>query len=151
MIEIRRIAEDEGDPVATLWDQMCREVPDGGPLKPRGFRNLSRMLAISAWHQHAFCLVAVDGAQIQGFINGRTSIVDGLLPGTVGHLESLYVTPSARGQGLTHRLLNEAITWLRTRNVGVIRTEICIDNHEAHQTWLDHGFEKDMVTLSLYV
>lgn len=148
MIEIRRIAEDEGDQVATLWDQMCREIPDGGPLTPKGLRNLARMLGMSAWHQHAFCLVAVDGDTIVGFVNGRLDLLDGLLPGVVGNLESIYVVPAERGQGLTHRLLEEAIAWLRAREASVIRTEMCID--ASHQLWLDLGFEKDMVTLSLY-
>lgn len=148
MIEIRRIAEEEGDSVATLWDQMCREVPDGGPLTPKGHRNLARMLGMSAWHRQAFCLVAVAGDNIVGFVNGRLDLADGLLPGVVGHLESIYVVPAERGNGLTHRLLEEAISWLRARDAGVIRTEKCID--AAHQLWLDLGFEKDMVALSLY-
>jgi GNAT superfamily N-acetyltransferase len=150
MIEIRRIAEPEGDPVAALWDEMCRSTPDGGPLTPRGRANIARWLGMSAWHHHAFCLVAVDGDAIVGFINGRTDIEDGLLPGVVGRLESVYVTLSARGQGLTRRLAEAGVAWLRAHGAGTIRTNICIDNAEAHQLWVDLGFEKDMVCLSLY-
>jgi GNAT superfamily N-acetyltransferase len=151
MIEIRRIAEHEGDLVAALWDDMCREVPDGGPLRPRGLRNLARMLGMSAWHQHAFCLVAMDGGTIVGFVNGRLDAGDGLLPGLAGEIESLYVVPSARGQGHSRRLAEAAIAWLRERGAGVIRNQLCVDNLDAHRLWLDLGFEKDMVTLSLYV
>jgi GNAT superfamily N-acetyltransferase len=150
MIEIRRIADTEGDLVATLWDQMCREIPDGGPLTPRGRRNLARMLAISAGHLHSFCLVAVDVDTIVGFVNGRVDLGDGLLPGVAGHLESLYVVAESRGQGLSRRLAEAAVAWLRARGAGTVRTEICIDNLAAQQLWLDLGFEKDMVCLSLY-
>jgi hypothetical protein len=76
-MEIRRIHQSEGGTVGDLWDRMCREVEDGGPLTERGRRNLSRMLAMSAWHRDAFCLVAGDGVQVIGFVNGRTGIGDG--------------------------------------------------------------------------
>src|SRR5882762_1624750 len=105
MIEIRRIAETEGDPVAQLWDQMCQEDPDGGALTARGRGNLARLLGMSAWHQHAFCLVAVDGDTLVGFVNGRVDLEDGLLPGLSGRLESLYVVPDRRGHGISRRLL----------------------------------------------
>src|SRR5688572_27708183 len=39
---------------------MCRETPDGGPLRPVGRANLKRMLAMQAWHRESFCLVAVE-------------------------------------------------------------------------------------------
>ena len=83
-MEIRRVRDGEGDALGQLWDRMCREVPDGGPLTARGARNLSRMLDVSAWHRDAFCLVAVDGEEIVGFVNGRLDVEDGLLPGLAG-------------------------------------------------------------------
>jgi hypothetical protein len=91
-VEIRAIRDDEGDAVADLWDRMCREAPDGGPLTAGGKRNLARMLGMSAWHRDAFCLVAEQGhddqgrdekhdeqhdARLVGFVNGRLSTGDG--------------------------------------------------------------------------
>lgn len=149
-IEIRRIADSEGDTVVELWDRMCRETPDGGALTPRGRRNIARWLSVSAWHEHAFCLVAVDGSTIVGFVNSRTDIGDGLLPGVSGELESLYVVPAARGTGTSHRLARAAVAWLRSHGASTVRTEICIDNAEAQRLWLDLGFERDMVVLSSY-
>ncbi len=102
-MEIRRIHQSEGDTVGDLWDRMCREVEGGGPLTERGRRDLSRMLAMSAWHRDAFCLVAVDGVQVIGFVNGRAGIGDGLLPGILGEIDSLYVVPEERsGSGRSH-------------------------------------------------
>ena len=62
MTEIRRIidSEPEAEQTVELWDRMCRETPDGGPLTPRGRQNLKRMLAMQAWHRESFCLVAVE-------------------------------------------------------------------------------------------
>jgi GNAT superfamily N-acetyltransferase len=149
-IEIRRIADEEGDPVAELWDRMCREIPDGGPLTPKGKRNIARWLTVSAFHAHAFCLVAVDNSTIVGFVNGRTDIGDGLLPGTLGVVESLYVVSESRGVGLSRRLARAAVDWLREHGASTIRTDICIDNTEARDFWIGLGFDADMVCMSLY-
>ena len=62
MTEIRRIidVEHEAEQTVELWDRMCRETPDGGPLSRVGRANLKRMLAMQAWHRESFCLVAVE-------------------------------------------------------------------------------------------
>ena len=122
-MEIRRIHQSEGDTVGDLWDRMCREGEDGGPLTGRGRRNLSRMLAMSAWHRDAFCLVAVDGVQVIGFVNGRTGIGDGLLPGILGEIDSLYVVPGERDKGISRALAEAAVGRLRIR--ALIRSGIC--------------------------
>jgi ribosomal protein S18 acetylase RimI-like enzyme len=151
MVEIRRIHDDEGDTVAALWDRMCREIPDGGPLTEWGKRNIARMLEVAAWHRDAFCLLAVDNGRIVGFVNGRTSTDDGLLPGVVGEVESLYVVPEAREQGISKALARAAIGWLREHGVGwTIRSLVCADNAEAIRFWESLGFEPDMVCMSLY-
>jgi GNAT superfamily N-acetyltransferase len=129
---------------------MCREVPDGGPLTERGRRNLSRMLDVSTWHRDAFCLVAVDGGEIVGFVNGRVDVEDGLLPGQGGRIDSLYVVPSLRGKGISRALAEAAITWLRERDAHTIRYLSCADATDDHQFWKSLGFEPDMVCLSSY-
>ncbi|WP_030170496.1 GNAT family N-acetyltransferase [Spirillospora albida] len=149
-MEIRRIHESEGDAVGALWDRMCREIEDGGPLTEQGRRSLSRMLAMSAWHRDAFCLVAVDGARITGFVNGRLDNEDGLLPCLNGEIDSLYVLPESRGTGVSRALAEAAITWLRERGAHTIRYLSCADAGDDHRFWQDFGFEPDMVCLSLY-
>src|ERR1044071_3520882 len=96
MTEIRRIIDDEHEAEQTveLWDRMCRETPDGGPLRPVGRANLKRMLAMQAWHRESFCLVAVDDGNVVGFVTGRVEAGDGLLPGVVGELNERYVVPA---------------------------------------------------------
>lgn len=136
--------------VAALWDRMCREIVDGGPLTDRGRGLISRMLAMSAWHRNAFCLVALDGEQIIGFANGRVDIGDGLLPGAAGELESVYVVPEAHGRGVSVALAGAAVAHLRGLGASIIRTNVCAENDEARRFWQDLGFEADMVVLSLY-
>lgn len=149
-MEIRRIGDTEGDPVAALWDRMCRETPDGGPLTGPGRRHLSRMLAVSAFHRDAFCLVAVDGDEIVGFANGRTDTEDGLLPGVIGHVDSLYVVPERRREGISRALAEAAVAHLRTQGAHTIRYLSCADAHDDHRFWQGLGFVPDMVCLSLY-
>jgi GNAT superfamily N-acetyltransferase len=149
-MEVRRVRDAEGDVVGALWDRMCREAEDGGPLTERGRRNLSRMLAVSAWHRDAFCLVAVDGSGIVGFVSGRLDTGDGLLPGVAGEIEALYVVPEHRGEGTSTALGAAAVGWLRDRGAGTIRHLACAGATGAHAFWQRLGFEPDMVCLSLY-
>lgn len=149
-MEIRRIDQSEGDIVGDLWDRMCREDEDGVPLAGQGRRNLSRMLAMSAWHRDAFCLVAVDGELVIGFVNGRTDIGDGLLPGVLGEIDSLYVVPEHRHKGTSRALAEAAVRWLRDHGAQTIRYLSSEDAHDDHRFWQALGFEPDMVCLSLY-
>jgi ribosomal protein S18 acetylase RimI-like enzyme len=149
-MEIRRIHQSEANAVGDLWDRMCREGTDGGPLTEQGRGNLARMLAVSEWHRDAFCLVAVDAAEVVGFVNGRTSIGDGLLPGVLGEIESLYVVPEQRDRGISRALAEAAVNRLREQGAHTIRYLSCVDAADDHRFWQGLGFEPDMVCLSLY-
>jgi GNAT superfamily N-acetyltransferase len=149
-MEIRGIHQSEGDAVGDLWDHMCREGKDGAPLTEQGRRNLARMLGMSAWHRDAFCLVAVNGVEVVGFVNGRTSIGAGLLPGVLGEIDSLYVMPEERDKGISHALAEAAVKQLRDQGARTIRYLSCADADEDHRFWQGLGFEPDMVSLSAY-
>jgi GNAT superfamily N-acetyltransferase len=148
-VEIRRIRDGEGDAVGHLWDRMCREIPDGGPLTDDGRRRIARMLDVSAFHRDAFCLVATDG-DIVGFVNGRLDVEEGLLPGVLGRIDSLYVVPSRRSEGTSKALAKAAIAWLRQRGAHTIRYLSCADAADDHRFWQSLGFVADMVCLSSY-
>ncbi|MEV0649558.1 GNAT family N-acetyltransferase [Phytomonospora sp. NPDC050363] len=150
MPEIRRITEAEADPVAELWDRMCREIPDGGPLDEAARTRISRMLAAGAWHHSAFCLVAVHDSRPLGFVNGRVDPGDGLLPGLVGEIDSLWVAPEIRAAGVGAALSAAAVALLRDRGVWTVRTLVCAGNDEAAAFWRGAGFEADMTCFSLY-
>jgi GNAT superfamily N-acetyltransferase len=148
-MEIRRIRDGEGDAVGQLWDRMCREIPDGGPLTDDGRRRIARMLDVSAFHRDAFCLVATDG-DIVGFVNGRVDVEEGLLPGALGRIDSLYVVPEHRGAGVSKALAQAAMAWLRQQGAYTIRYLSCADATDDHRFWQSLGFEADMVCLSSY-
>ena len=150
MVEIRRINEGERETVAALWDEQARATPDGGPLPARGRRNIARMLEMAAWHEQELCLVAVDDGKIVGFVSASVSAGTGLLPGLLGEIEALYVTPQARDQGTSRALAETVVSELQTRGAATIRNLICIDDEDAQTFWRSCGFERDMVCLSLY-
>jgi GNAT superfamily N-acetyltransferase len=151
VVEIRRIRDVEGDLVAGLWSDMNSAVEDGAPLSEVGRRNIALMLQASAWHLRAFCLVAVDDGRIVGFVNGTLDAGDGLLPGAAGEIDALYVVPGARGRGLSRRLAEAALAWLRERGAGrTVRMLVCAQDEEAIGFWSSLGFEPDMTVLSLY-
>ncbi len=141
-IEIRRIRESDAEAVVALWDRMCREVRDGGPLTAAGRRHLGRMLAVTAWHHNAFCLVAVDGDEPVGFGLGRLDTGDGLLPEVVGEIQEVY------GPGAVRRRLAEAV--IAELGAVTLRVRVAADEPEDRRFWAGLGFEADMVVLSRY-
>jgi GNAT superfamily N-acetyltransferase len=150
MAEIRRIRDGEGEAVAALWDESARMTVDGGPLSERGRRNIARMLDIAAWHERQLCLVAVEHEQIVGFACASVAAGTSLVPGLMGEIDALYVTPPARGRGTSAALAQAAVAELRARGAGVIHNLVCIEDDQAQAFWQAQGFERDMVCLSLY-
>jgi GNAT superfamily N-acetyltransferase len=148
-MEIRRIQEPEAAEVVALWDDMCRAVPDGGPLSERGRRHLERMLAMQSWHEQSFCLVAAGPERIEGFVCATASAGTGLLPGLLGEVEESYARPDAPG-GLRRQLVEAAVAALRERGAKPIRSTMATDDPEARQLFERLGFEADMICLSLY-
>jgi GNAT superfamily N-acetyltransferase len=108
------------------------------------------MLDIAAWHERQLCLVAVEGGRLVGFACARIDPSTGLLPGVVGEIDALYVTPEARGRGTSAALAQATVAELRSRGAGVIHNLVCIEDDEAQAFWQAQGFERDMVCLSLY-
>jgi hypothetical protein len=148
-MEIRRIQEPEAAEVVALWDDMCRAVPDGGPLTERGRRHLERMLEIMSRHRRSFCLVAAGPERIEGFVCAAVDAGTELLPGLIGEVEESYVRPDAPA-GLRRRLVEAAVAALRERGADPIRSTMPADDPQARRLFESLGFEADMICLSLY-
>jgi hypothetical protein len=146
MTGIRRIREHDAAAVTDLLDRMCRETPDGGPLTPRGRRAIQRMLEAAEWHRDTFCLVAVDGDELTGFVVGTLDAGDGLLPCPAGKVEETY----AAAVGLRRRLTEAAVARLREMGAGTIRCTLDRDDTARRTLLKDLGFAFDMITMSRY-
>jgi hypothetical protein len=141
-MEIRRIRQTEAEAVTELWDEAGRSVPDGGPLKERGRRNIAAMLVLAASSHRAACFVD-DG--LSGFVLAELA-EDGLLPGQYGRVEELY----SRGDAALERaLVTAAVDWLFERGVHVIRAEVALDEPGA-DLLTSLGFEAETTRFGLY-
>jgi predicted N-acetyltransferase YhbS len=143
-MEIRRIRQTEADAVTDLWDEAGRSVPDGGPLKERGRRNIAAMLALAASHQRAACFVAIEDGRPVGMV--MAELDEGLLPGRAGLVAELY----ARGDADTERALVRAATaWVFEQGAAVIRSDVPLDE-QGGELLEALGFEPETVRYGLY-
>ena len=148
-MHIRRIRQDEAERVTALWDAACREVVDGGPLRPRGRRSIAAMLTLSAHHPSAACLVAERDGELVGFVVAE--LEQGLLPGLLGRVAELHVVPAARaGDEAARALVEGAQGWLRERGAGVVYWEVPED--EAQRLALAHalGWQREAIRFATY-
>ena len=143
-MEIRRICQTEAEAVTDLWDEAGRSVPDGGPLKERGRRNIAATLVLAASHPSAACFVAVADDVVRGFV--MAELDEGLLPGRVGRVEELY----ARGDAGTERaLVQAALDWLWAHDVSAIRADVALDEPGA-ELLESLGFQAEAARYGLY-
>ena len=147
-MEIRRIRQQEAERVTALWDDAAREVVDGGPLPPRGRRNIAAMLALAATHQRVACFVADTGGELQGFVVAE--LAGGLLPGAVGTVEELYVAPPARRRGTGRALALHAAAWLHEQGAGVVRAEVAEDEPDALAFAERLGWQREAIRFATY-
>ena len=141
-MEIRRIRQTEAEAVTDLWDEAGQSVPDGGPLKERGRRNIAAMLVLAASSHRAACIVD-DG--LNGFVLAELAD-DGLLPCQYGRIEDVY----ARGDAeLERALLQAAVDWLWQHDVFVIRTWVALDESRG-ELLQELGFEAEATRFGLY-
>jgi hypothetical protein len=141
-MEIRRIRQIEAEAVTDLWDEAARSVPEGGPLKERGRRNIAAMLVLASSSHRATCLVDDD---LNGFVLAELA-EDGLLPGRYGRVEELY----ARGDDeLARALVLAALDWLWEHDVHVIRSEVALDE-PGGELLESLGFAAEATRFGLY-
>jgi GNAT superfamily N-acetyltransferase len=93
-------------------------------------------------------LLARDGERALGHLVGRVLEPDTLRPGTrVAVLESLRVSPEARGRGVGARLVAAFFDWARERNAVRAGVTAYTVNEGAQRFYGRHGFVPVTVTL----
>ncbi len=97
-------------------------------------------------------LVAVTGERIVGcaFLLIRPG-ADDYGEARVGYLCDVYVERDARRNGVTRGFLQEALAWLRSRNIRTLQLSWGVNCPEAAATWPALGFEPLSVTAVLDV
>ena len=146
MLEIRRIRQTEAETVTDLWDEAARSVPDGGPLRERGRRNIAAMLVLTASSHRAACFVAADGDALRGFVLAEL-IEDGLLPCWYGPRRRA-VRPRRRGGGAGARAGGGSGS-SPAGGAAVIETDVPLDE-PRDALWSDLGWARESVRWRIY-
>jgi RimJ/RimL family protein N-acetyltransferase len=58
-----------------------------------------------------------------------------------GGIWGVYVRPQFRGQKLSERLMQEALTWCKTRNLRLVRLTVAVGNTPAIRSYARCGFQ----------
>lgn len=82
--------------------------------------------------------LALEEEKVVGCIH--TMVVSRLAEGTCGEVVSLVVDESARGKGIGKLLLDESISWLKTRGQTKVRIRCNTIREEAHKFYLHLGY-----------
>ena len=82
--------------------------------------------------------LAIEEKKVIGCIH--TMVVSRLAEGTCGEVVSLVVDESARGKGIGKLLLDESISWLKTRGQTKVRIRCNTIREEAHKFYLHLGY-----------
>ena len=67
---------------------------------------------------------------------------------TVGHVLSLWVHPDYRKKGVATRLKTQAESWMRSKGVSEVRTQVYLENQKMMALNNKLGFETVMVGMS---
>lgn len=88
--------------------------------------------------------VAAKGSDLLGFITiaaKLSSPIPLLVSRKIIVVDSIYVSPPARRQGIARRLMDKTIEWSKAVNGSAVELTVYEFNASAHQFYLDEGFE----------
>ena len=133
-IRIRTATADDGPGLAQMdaesWPAEVQVVPPAAADEPFFARHRSQ----------SDILVAEDGTALLGFVHlARHIPID--KNAHVLHLNALVVAPSARGRGISHRLVEAAIGEARRRGARKLGLRALSTNTVAVTLYERHGFE----------
>ena len=89
---------------------------------------------MTATPYHRSRSVHVDGRMVAFSISGRAD--------RSGYVQRLAVDPSARRRGFAQLLLDDALRWMRRRDVARTMVNTAVDNHPALSLYATTGFER---------
>ncbi|MGH8960238.1 MAG: GNAT family N-acetyltransferase [Jatrophihabitantaceae bacterium] len=101
-----------------------------------------RSLAADDWPRSG-ALVAVDGADVIGFVHVLPSRDDDADPATVGEVSSIYVRPDVVGTGVGRSLMQGAIEALRSARYASATLWVLADNARAIAFYEAGGWRPD--------
>jgi GNAT superfamily N-acetyltransferase len=96
----------------------------------------------------SFAFVAEDEGKPVGYVIGFYEEPHFMWEtGRVGHVDSFYVLPETRGQGVGRRLMEAAYAAMREAGASIVALEMVADNEVARRFYEQEGFTTTFVQM----
>ncbi|QGA80393.1 GNAT family N-acetyltransferase [Candidatus Nanohalobium constans] len=97
---------------------------------------------------NGFAVVAQEDQTVIGYAIGVTESAEEFrTTDTLAELETMYLQPQYRGQGIGSKLVQEFKDWAREKGADRLRVEASAENEDAIRFYQENGFEDYSVTL----
>lgn len=154
MIKIKVATKKDFDGLLELHKELFNHNASLGDYDSRVNKKMIKFIA--KWLNDALkdskirTLVAMDGDKYVGCIS--VTIRDGSFYTKAkkhGWVGRAYIKPRYRGMGLTSKMYEIVIKWLKSKNLKEARLAVNVHNKIAVQTWKHYGFKEDEVLMRL--
>jgi hypothetical protein len=153
MEAISEIRRGETGAVADLYLDACRRLNEAAPGWGMPDREpIHRWIDRTIDTDDAVCLVRRHDEAIVGCLLASVSRHPAM-PGTLGELEELMVTPGPDHDRWKRELVDAGVAWARERGASPIRTTIGLDSpwrDDELAFWTGLGFEHDVTLVTRY-
>lgn len=141
---IERLDNNELDLIEPLWEALKAHHQYNTVDFDDYYRQntFAKRQAVLLSKEHLAVFVAKQTHTIVGFC--VCSINHGF-----GEIDSLYVTPNARGNAYGDRLLEQALDWLKSQHPKAIRLSVGQGNEKVVGYYQRHGFKQRAIVMEL--
>jgi len=128
---------------------VCAEVPGLSVLSEAASAEITReMYSEFLLRPESFAFVAEDDGKAVGYVIGYYDESHFMWDtGRIGHVDSFYVLPETRGQGVGRRLMDAAYTAMRKAGASTVALEMVADNEVAQRFYEKEGFTTTFVEM----
>ncbi len=140
---IRKASKDDLETVLRFAGEMARmhHGLDKYYKVPEDYKSLPEDLEQELADPNTLTLIAEDSGSPIGYI--RVSAEDApqyVAPKKIGMVYDLFVDEAHRREGVGEKLFNEALEWLRAKNIKHIELSVDARNADAMAVWKKFGF-----------
>ena len=108
-------------------------------MTEEGRRSITKDIEQMLSDEEGRVLVAEEDETVVGFTYGRVVIRETYTPKTVGHIDTIYVEPAQRRQGIGSGLVRELCRYFREQGVDEVNLRYVLGNEEADEFWRTLG------------
>jgi GNAT superfamily N-acetyltransferase len=155
-VEVLPVGVDRLDELVEFWKllhrhqaSVCPEVA-GLAVLPEDASGESVREMYREWlvRPESFAFLAEDEGRPVGFVIGFYDEPHFMWEtGRVGHVDSFYVLPETRGQGVGRRLMEAAYAAMRDAGASMVALEMVADNEVARRFYEKEGFTTTFVQM----